>query len=165
MRAALNQQLPGADRDYAVRLLHSVCCLAGEPEFLMHRTSGGKRSLTAAIERRDTAALFDWLVQALSYQGIADRIAYDYMQRHGQARWARIMASLARNPSCPKLGGYWRFYDCRYRKGSGTCAEPRHIAACPLRVYRALRIARRAWARRYALSRTLIEERAVAHSS
>ena len=132
MRAALNQQLPSADRNYAVRLLHSVCCLAGEPEFLMHRNSGGKASLTAAIERHDTAALFDWLVQALSYQGIADRIAYDYMQRHGQARWARIRASLARNPSCPKLGGYWRFYDCQYRKGSGTCAEPRHIAACPL---------------------------------
>ena len=98
----------------------------------MHRNSGGKHSLTAAIERHDTATLFDWLVQALSYQGIADRIAYDYMQRHGQARWARIRASLARNPSCPKLGGYWRFYDCRYRKGSATCAEPRHIAACPL---------------------------------
>ena len=41
-------------------------------------------------------------------------------------------ASLSRNPSCPKLGGYWRFYDCRYHKGSDTCAEPRHIAACPL---------------------------------
>ena len=64
----------------------------------MHRNSGGKHSLTAAIARRDTAALFDWLVEALSYQGIADRIAYDYMQRHGRARWARIMASLARNP-------------------------------------------------------------------
>src|SRR4029077_523880 len=61
-----------------------------------------------------------------------DRIAYDYMQRHGQARWARIRASLARNPSCPKLGGYWRVYDCRYDKGSGTSADPRHIAACPL---------------------------------
>ena len=59
-------------------------------------------------------------------------VAYDYMQRHGQARWARIRASQARNPSCPKLGGYWRFYDCQYRKGTMTCAKPRHIAACPL---------------------------------
>ena len=67
----------------------------------MHRNSGGKHRLTAAIERRDTAALFDWLVQALSYQGIADRMACDYMQRHGQARWARIMASLARTPPAP----------------------------------------------------------------
>ena len=58
------------------------------------------------------------MVEALSYQGIANRIAHDYMQRHGKARWARINASLARNPSCPKLRGYWRFYDCRYRKGT-----------------------------------------------
>ena len=129
----MKQQLRSADRDYAVRLLHRVCCLAGEPEFLTHRNSGGaKNSLAAAIERHDTATLFDWLVEALSYQGIANRIAHDYMQRHGKARWARIRASLARKPSCRKLGGYWRFYDCRYRKGSATCAEPRHMPACPL---------------------------------
>jgi hypothetical protein len=36
------------------------------------------------------------------------------------------------SPSCPKLHGYWRFYDCRYRKGAGSCAEPGHIGACPL---------------------------------
>jgi hypothetical protein len=128
----LNQQLRSANCDYPVRLLHRVCCLAGEPEFLARPNSRGKHGLAAAIELHDTAALFNWLVQALSYQGIADRIAYDYMQRHGRARWARIRASLARSPSCPKLGGYWRFYDCRYRKGTITCAEPGHIAACPL---------------------------------
>jgi hypothetical protein len=120
------------DQNYPIRLVYSVCCLAGDPEFVDHRRASGKNSLAAAIERHDTARLFEWLVEALSYQGIADRIAYDYMQRHGGARWARISASLARNPSCPKLGGYWRFYDCRYRKASKTCAEPGHIDACPL---------------------------------
>jgi hypothetical protein len=119
------------DQNYPIRLVHSVCCLAGDPEFVDHRRASGKNSLAAAIERHDTARLFEWLVEALSYQGIADRIAYDYMQRHGGARWARISASLARNPSCPKLGGYWRFYDCRYRKGSRTCSEPAHMDACP----------------------------------
>ena len=128
----MNQQLRSANCDYPVRLLHRVCCLAGEPEFLARPNSRGKHGLAAAIERHDTVRLSDWLVQALSYQGIGDGIAHDYMQRHGRARWARIKASLARNPSCQKLGGYWRFYDCRYRKASATCAEPRHIAACPL---------------------------------
>jgi hypothetical protein len=65
------------------------------------------------------------LVEALSYQGIANRIAYNYMQRHGGVRWADIKASLARNSSCPKLGGYWAFYDCRYHKATKTCPLPR----------------------------------------
>ena len=99
----MNQQLRSTDRDYPVRLLHSICCLAGEPELLAGPNGRGKASLASAIERHDTAALFDWLVQALSYQGIADRMACDYMQRHGQARWARIMASLAR-PPLPQAG-------------------------------------------------------------
>src|SRR6202008_416993 len=51
---------------------------------------------------------------------------------NGIARWADIKASLARKPSCPKLWGYWAFYDCQYRKGTMTCAEPRHMPACPL---------------------------------
>jgi hypothetical protein len=122
----------GAGRDYAIRLVHRVCCLAGDPEFLAELNSRGKHSLTTAIDRHDTAALFDWLMQAFSYQGIADRVAADYVARHGRARWGRISASLARNPSCPKLAGYWTFYDCLYRKGTMTCAEPRHIGACPL---------------------------------
>ena len=35
-------------------------------------------------------------------------------------------------PSCPKLKTYWQFHDCRYEKTSRTCAEPHHIAKCPL---------------------------------
>jgi hypothetical protein len=132
MKLALNPQLSSADRDYAIRLLHSVCCLAGDPEFLAHRDNGRKNGLAAVIERHDTGPLFDWLVQALSYQGIANRIADNYMQHHGKARWADIKASLARQPSCPKLGGYWAFFDCRYRKANKTCAEPHHMPACPL---------------------------------
>ena len=31
-----------------------------------------------------------------------------------------------------KLSGHWRFYDCRYHKGSHTCSESAHIEACPL---------------------------------
>jgi hypothetical protein len=130
--SATNQNLRSADRDYALNLVHRVCCLAGDTEFLARRRSGRCNSLASAIERHDSGCIFNWLVQTLSYQGIADRIAHDYMQRHGSARWARIKASLGRKPSCPKLRGYWPFYDCRYRKGSATCAEPRHLGACPL---------------------------------
>jgi hypothetical protein len=128
----MNQQLSGADRDYAVRLLHRVCYLAGDPEILARRRSGGRNSIAAAIERHDSARIFNWLMQAFSYQGIADRIAHDYMQRRGKARWTSIKAGLARKPSCPKLRGYWAFYDCRYRKATKTCAEPRHMPTCPL---------------------------------
>jgi hypothetical protein len=31
--------------------------------------------------------------QSLSYQGIADRVAYDYMQRHGRITWRDIEQS------------------------------------------------------------------------
>ncbi len=130
--SATNQKIRSADPDYAIRLVHRVCCLAGNPEFLAARRRGGRNSLAAAIERHDAARIFDWLVQAMSYQGIADRIAHDYIQRHGKARWTSIKASLARQPSCPKLRGYWAFYDCRYRKGASTCAEPGQRPACPL---------------------------------
>lgn len=132
MTLPLTKRFHGINRDYAVNLVHSICCLAGDPEFFAHRRTRGKNSVAAAIERHDSARLFDWLVDALSYQGIADRIAYEYMQRHGRARWSSIEASLARNPPCPKLNSYWQFENCGYQKGAETCSEPEHIAACPL---------------------------------
>jgi hypothetical protein len=85
-----------------------------------------------AIRRRDTAPLFDWLMSALSYQGISDQVASDFMERHGRAEWADINAKVAASPTCPKLQSYWHFHGCRYDKLSRTCAEPDHIDACPV---------------------------------
>jgi hypothetical protein len=39
------------------------------------------------VKNHDTAAVFDWLISALSYQGISDQIAYDYMEEHGYVSW------------------------------------------------------------------------------
>jgi hypothetical protein len=77
---------------------------------------------------RDTAALFDWLVMSFSYQGIADRVAFDYMERHGQATWQVIASDLRRRPSQKLLA----VSCCRYNKTRYTCAEPDHLPGCPL---------------------------------
>jgi hypothetical protein len=84
------------------------------------------------MRNRETAAVFDWLIAALSYQGIADQIAYDYMEQHGYVRWDDITAKLARGAPCPKLKSYWHFHGCQYNKLSRACAEPDHISRCPL---------------------------------
>jgi len=69
---------------------------------------------------------------ALSYQGISDQVAYEYMAKHGRATWRDIGQNLRRGASCPKLKSYWHFHGCRYDKISRTCAEPEHIGRCPL---------------------------------
>ena len=119
--------------DHAVRLIHQVCCLAGSFDLLEEFHD---QNLCAAIERRDTAAIFDRLMHDFSFQGISDEIAENYMRRHGQATWRSVRKNLATQPSCPKLKTYWQFHDCRYEKTSRTCAEPHHIAACPLPTHR-----------------------------
>ena len=119
--------------DHAVRVIHRVCCLAGSADLLQQiRNRNGGPALRSAIRRHDTAALYDYLIDAVSYQGIADRVAYEYIELHGQATWADLKDKLAHSPSCPKLRSYWHFYDCRYDKISRTCAEPCHIGRCPL---------------------------------
>ena len=46
----------------------------------------------------DTAAIFDWLMRMLSFQGISDAVAEGYMDRHGNVTWAEIEA-VARHQS------------------------------------------------------------------
>ena len=58
------------------------------------------------------------------------------MRRHGQATWRAVRKNLAKRPTCPKLQTYWHFHGCRYEKTSHTCAEPDHIANCPLPTHR-----------------------------
>jgi hypothetical protein len=66
---------------------------------------------------------------ALSYQGIADAVAYDYMERHGRASWRDIEQKLGQGVGCAKLKSYWHFHGCRYNKASRTCAEPITLVA------------------------------------
>jgi hypothetical protein len=130
--AKVRAQAPdGSALDHAARLIHRVCCLAMSADFI-DESQVDNRAIRSAIKDHDTAALFDWLMAALSHQGISDRVADDYMDQHGRVTWHDIERALANNPSCPKLQSYWEFHGCRYHKTSQTCAEPDHIAHCPL---------------------------------
>ena len=115
--------------DYAVHLVHQVCCLVGSFDLLEEFRD---QALCSAVERHDTGALFNRLIYDFSFQGISDEIVANYMAKHGQATWASVRNHLDRQPSCPKLQTYWAFRDCRYEKTRGTCSEPNHIATCPL---------------------------------
>ena len=88
--------------------------------------------VVAALQTHDTPTIFNWLVLVLSFQGIADRVAFGYIRDHGNAQWSDIELALARSPTCSKLGGHWRFDSCGYHKGSATCSEPEQFDACPL---------------------------------
>jgi hypothetical protein len=122
-----------AGQAHALKLIHAVCCLAGPASFVDdQRKDLRKHGILTAINAHDTPKLFDWIVRAFSYQGIADAIADEFMDRHGVLNWGAIAADLANQPSCPKLRSYWQFHECGYRKISGSCNEPGHMAACPL---------------------------------
>ena len=116
-----------------MRCVRAVCCLAGSPSYIDDLRDGLRdRGIVRAIENHDTAALFDWLVGILSLQGISDAVALGYIAEHGNIRWGDVASGLSQAPSCPKLEGYWRFFDCRYQKGADKCSEPGYIDACPL---------------------------------
>jgi hypothetical protein len=110
--------------DHAVRVIYRICCLAGSASLIDRiRADLDADGVRAAMRKRDTAAVFDWLIAALSYQGISDQIAYDYMEQHGYVQWGDINQKLASGVTCPKLKSYWHFHGCRYTKLSRTCAE------------------------------------------
>jgi hypothetical protein len=124
---------PATAIDHAVRLIHAICGLAGSARLLDDiRADLRADKVRAAIRDRETGPVFDWLMAALSYQGISDQVAYEYMAKHGRATWPDMERRLAERVSCPKLRSYRHFHGCRYDKVSRTCAEPENIDRCPL---------------------------------
>lgn len=119
--------------DRAESLIRTVCAVAGSMSFLDEIDDEARQaSLDRAVALADTPPIFDWLVTTFSFQGISDRVARDYIKKHGTTSWSAIEASIGNAPSCPKLRSYWHFEGCRYDKTSFTCSEPDHIGACPL---------------------------------
>ena len=54
---------------YAVQLVHAICCLAGSASYLDDIRADLRNR---AVRDHDTPALFDWLIEILSFQGISD---------------------------------------------------------------------------------------------
>jgi hypothetical protein len=118
---------------HARSLVRQVCRIAGEPTWVDEVQSAAiGTGLVGAVAHHDTGRIFDWLIREISHQGISDAVAVRYIDRHGNVTWAEIETSLAANPSCAKLDGYWAFTGCRYHKGFQTCGNPDHFPNCPL---------------------------------
>ncbi|HKM68584.1 MAG TPA: hypothetical protein VJX94_00620 [Stellaceae bacterium] len=122
-----------SELDRATRLVRRICRIAGDRRLIDRLIRDlARHGVRAAIRRRDTPVLFDWLLEEVSYQGIGDYVAHGYMERHGRVRWSEIAALIEARPSCPKLQSYWHFDRCGYQKVERCCAEPDHFSGCPL---------------------------------
>ena len=88
------------------------------------------------LTEHDTAALFDRLMYRFQLSRDFGRDRRKLHAAAWSATWHAVRKNLARRPTCPKLKTYWHFYDCRYEKTSRTCAEPDHIATCPVPTHR-----------------------------
>ena len=119
--------------DHATRLIRDVCCLAGSFNLLERFRD---EELCTAIRERNSGVAFDRLTLALSFQGIADAVASDYIKRHGRPTLGEIAEKLATAPSCPKLHSFWQFHDCRYEKTKQVCLRPDLTSCCPLPSHR-----------------------------
>lgn len=118
---------------YARSLVRKVCDIAGQVTWIDDLWEEALADgLVDAVDGHDTGAIFDWLMRALSFQGISDAVAAGYMGRHGNVSWRDIETAVSVDPGCDKLHGYWKFIDCHYHKGLQTCASPTQFADCPL---------------------------------
>jgi hypothetical protein len=121
------------EQQRAFDLIRAVCGVAGSLTFLDDiNTDLRKAGIVRAVAQNDTPKVFDWLLEAFSYQGISDQVARGYIRKHGGVTWSDIASNVDGTQPCPLLQTYWHFDGCRYDKGSARCSEPEHIALCPV---------------------------------
>lgn len=125
--------LLASDVKYASDLVGAICIVAGAPGYVDDLAAQFRpwrlRSLSPS---HASAVIYDWLAWSMSYQGISDEVARNYMADHGTPTWAGIEASLRHPGGCDRLKSFWQFDDCQYRKGERSCNAMMHIETCPL---------------------------------
>ena len=120
------------DLEYAVTLVRRICELCGEPNLNKDiRASFRKMGLLQAIRRHDSDTIYDWMAEAISYQGISDHVASTYIEQHGSVSAWEIGQGLERNRLCPKLKDYWHFEGCGFQKTQKFCNQPQKYRQCP----------------------------------
>lgn len=116
-----------------IEIVKSICAAVG-PEPVKEKLAGPEsRQLREWIARRQTPALFDWLMSRFVYQGISDAIAESYIEEHGNISFAEIEQALQDHRcKCEKLKGFEAYQNCHYRKIDHSCDARRWLKACPL---------------------------------
>lgn len=124
---------PGLNFSQATALIKTLCDVAGSSDFIGEtRTGLAQAGVLTAVKNHTDATLFNWLMEAVSYQGVSDAVAAGYMAQHGTASADDIASDLDARPVCEKLNSYWLFNGCGYRKTRGSCNRPQLIGDCPL---------------------------------
>lgn len=88
-----------------------------------------RNGIQAAVSRHDTASIFDWLISLIQLQGISDRAAFEFSDRHGLPAAADLRQHLA-SARCVRLTSFWHFAECGYRRSGGSCSEPALRPSC-----------------------------------
>lgn len=84
-----------------------------------------------AVQRHDSAAIFDWLLEKMQYQGMSDANVNRFLTANPTATWSELREGVGA-ATCPRLGSYWHFAECGFRKSAWSCAEPNLLPSCPL---------------------------------
>lgn len=118
----------------AVGLVQTICALPGNQRFIADTNRQVRNAgIIDAVQARDTPALYRWLIDGFSYQGISDAIAWGYIDRYGNATWKVVEAALENHRcSCPKLASFETYQGCRYQKAAATCGNPAALTGCPV---------------------------------
>jgi hypothetical protein len=133
MRQATTSANVATTDDFATIIIRRTFLRAASSQFLEELIAEQRRSgVATAIRRRDTKGLFKWLMTMLSYQGISNRAAEQFMDKHGYVTWSDVEAVAAKKPPCPKLSSYWHFEGCNYRKAACSCARADLMPDCRL---------------------------------
>ena len=84
---------------FATDLILQTCRASPDPTYLKRmQASLTRQGIRSAVSQHNTPALFDWLIEVASYQGISDSIAWSYMEEHGRVTWADISAAFGHPP-------------------------------------------------------------------
>ena len=118
--------------DHIPAVLMPVMALASTDFIAETQSQFDAFDVRLAVRERRTAPVVDWMLAALSLQGISDAAAFAYDAQHGGIRSAEVDWHLRQAPECERLRSYWTSDACRYRKAARTCAEPAILARCPL---------------------------------
>lgn len=116
-----------------VRLVLEVCRYAGSHDLIeTARNNLAREGIVRAVRRHDSPVIFDWLLKAVSYQGISDYVASYYMEKNGTVSYNDIERALTAAGTCEKLVEFTTYLDCNYRKARHTCANPDSMPCCPV---------------------------------
>lgn len=118
----------------ALKIVRTICKEKNDFEEIAKHCGEISNTIMKGKEdkKKINECVYDFFLKSFNYQGVSDKIARSYMEKHPLPTYSEIETWLKDGYGCPKLKDFDSYIECGFNKKHNSCHNNELYSSCPV---------------------------------